>query len=87
TWPVETEVHVAPGPSSRLIAPVAGELKIAEGGVRITIDGGWRLELRGPDIEPNRGGRVERGESIGRLAASFENRTIVIGLTRADAPS
>lgn len=87
TWPVETEVHVAPGPSSRLIAPVAGELRIAEGGVRITIDGGWRLELRGPDIEPNRGGRVERGESIGRLAASFENRTIVIGLTRADAPS
>ncbi len=87
TWPVETEVHVAPGPSSRLIAPTAGELKIAEDGVRIELDGGWTLGLRGTDIEPNRNGRVERGESIGRLAASFENRTMVVGLTRVDAPS
>ncbi|MEV7798554.1 aminotransferase [Microbacterium foliorum] len=86
TWPVETEVHVAPGPSSRMIAPAEGELKITEGGVRIALDGGWVLELRGADLEPNRSGRVERGESIGRLAASFENRTIVIGLRRADAP-
>ena len=87
TWPVETEVHVAPGPSSRMIAPVGGELKITEGGVRIALDGGWVLDLRGADIEPNRSGRVERGESVGRLAASFENRTIVIGLRRADAPT
>ncbi len=86
TWPVETEVHVAPGPSSRMIAPAEGELKVTEGGVRIALDGGWELELRGADLEPNRSGRVERGESIGRLAASFENRTIVIGLRRADAP-
>ncbi|MDN3444616.1 aminotransferase [Microbacterium sp. APC 3901] len=86
TWPVETEVHVAPGPSSRIIAPEEGELKITEGGVRIALDDGWVLELRGADLEPNRSGRVERGESIGRLAASFENRTIVIGLRRADAP-
>ncbi|MEV7609638.1 aminotransferase [Microbacterium sp. NPDC089320] len=86
TWPVETEVHVAPGPSSRLTAPVGGDLKPTDDGVRIELDGGWRLELRGMDIEPNRSGRVERGESIGRLAASFENRTMVIGVTRADAP-
>lgn len=86
TWPVETEVHVAPGPSSRMIAPAEGELKIAEGGVRIALDTGWVLELRGADLEPNRSGRVERGESIGRLAGSFENRTIVVGLRRADAP-
>lgn len=86
TWPVETEVHVAPGPSSRLVAPTAGELKITDDGVHIELDGGWRLALRGTEIEPNRSGRVERGESIGRLAASFENRTMVIGLTRGDAP-
>ncbi|SEC02489.1 aminotransferase [Microbacterium hydrocarbonoxydans] len=87
TWPVETEVHVAPGPSSRMLAPVAGELKITESGVRMVLDNGWLLELRGADIEPSRSGRIERGESIGRLAASFENRTIVIGLRRGDAPS
>lgn len=86
TWPVETEVHVAPGPSSRLIAPAEGELKITEGGVRIALDTGWVLDLRGADLEPNRSGRVERGESLGRLAASFDNRAIVIGLRRADAP-
>jgi 4-aminobutyrate aminotransferase-like enzyme/Ser/Thr protein kinase RdoA (MazF antagonist) len=86
TWPIETEVHVAPGPSSRMIAPAEGELKTTEGGVRIALDTGWVLELRGADLEPNRSDRVERGESIGRLAASFENRTIVIGLRRADAP-
>ncbi|WP_341956869.1 aminotransferase [Microbacterium sp. LWH13-1.2] len=87
TWPVETEVHVAPGPSSRMIAPVEGDLKITDGSVRITIDGGWELDLRGPDFEPTRNGRVEKGESIGRLAASFEIRTLVVGLRRADAPS
>ncbi|WP_311243024.1 aminotransferase [Microbacterium sp. WCS2018Hpa-23] len=87
TWPVETEVHVAPGPSSRMIAPVEGDLKITEGSVRITIDGGWELDVRGPDFEPTRNGRVEKGESIGRLAASFELRTLVVGLRRADAPS
>mgnify|MGYP006963597668 FL=1 len=38
TWPIETEVHVAPGPSSRMIAPAEGELKITEGGVRIALD-------------------------------------------------
>ncbi|MFJ2542378.1 aminotransferase [Microbacterium sp. NPDC087589] len=86
TWPVETEVHVAPGPSSRMIAPAEGELKITDGGVRIALDTGWVLELRGADLEPNRSGRIERGESIGRLAASFENRTIVVGLRRDDAP-
>lgn len=86
TWPVETEVHVAPGPSSRMIAPVEGDLKITDGRVRITIEGGWELDLRGPDFEPSRTGRVEKGESIGRLAASFEIRTLVVGLRRADAP-
>ncbi|MGJ0390500.1 aminotransferase [Microbacterium sp. CGR1] len=86
TWPVETEVHVAPGPSSRMIAPVEGDLKITDGSVRITIDGGWELDLRGTDFEPTRNGRVEKGESIGRLAASFEIRTLVVGLRRADAP-
>lgn len=86
TWPAETELHVAPGPSSRMIAPVEGDLKITDGSVRITIDGGWELDLRGPDFEPTRNGRVEKGESIGRLAASFEIRTLVVGLRRADAP-
>ncbi|WP_447912337.1 aminotransferase [Microbacterium phyllosphaerae] len=86
TWPAETELHVAPGPSSRMVAPVGGDLKITDGSVRITIDGGWELDLRGPDFEPTRNGRVEKGESIGRLAASFEIRTLVVGLRRADAP-
>ena len=86
TWPVETEIHIAAGPSSRLIAPVAGELRITDAGVRIVRDG-WDIEIRGMDIEPTRAGSVAKGEGIGRLAASFDVRSIVVGVRRADAPS
>ena len=87
TWPVETEVHIAPGPSSRLIAPVAGELRITDAGVRIVRDDGWCVEVRGMDVEPTRAGTVAKGESIGRLAASFDSRSLVVGVRRADAPA
>lgn len=86
TWPTETELHVAPGPSLRLIAPVAGELRITDHGARIVRGDEWVMEIHGADLEPTRSGRVEAGESIGRLAASFEARTVVVGMRRADAP-
>ena len=87
TWPVETEVHLAAGPSSRMIAPVAGELRLTDGGVRIVRDDGWQVEIRGVDIEPTRAGAVAQGESIGRLAASFDIRSLVVGVRRAEAPA
>lgn len=87
TWATETELHVAPGPSLRLVAPVAGDLRIVDDGARIAVGDDWVLEVRGRDIEASRSGRVEAGESIGRLAASFDIRSIVVGLRRADAPS
>ncbi|WP_337006440.1 aminotransferase [Microbacterium sp. LB12] len=86
TWPVETEIHVAPGPSSRLTAPVSGELRLTDGGVRIVRGDGWDIEVRGSDIEPTRAGTVAQGESIGRLAASFDIRSLVVGVRRSEAP-
>lgn len=87
TWPVETELHIAPGPSSRLTAPAAGELTVSGGQVRIDTGDGWEVVLRSAEIEQVRGGSVERGEAIGRLAASFEERVIVVGVRRTDAPT
>lgn len=87
TWPVETELHIAPGPSSRVTSPVAGELTVSAGQVRIDTGVGWEVVLRSAEIEQVRTGSVERGETIGRLAASFEERTIVVGVRRSDAPT
>ncbi|OAN33676.1 aminotransferase [Microbacterium sp. H83] len=86
TWPIETELHIAPGPSARVTAPVGGDLTVSGPRVRIDRGDGWELVLRSDDLEQLRGGRVEAGESIGRLAASFDERTIVVGVRRVDAP-
>lgn len=86
TWPVETEVHVAPGPSMRLTAPVDGEMTVVDGRMLLARGDGWIVEIRGADVDPLRGGPVESGDAIGRLAASFDTRVVVIGVRRADAP-
>lgn len=86
TWPVETELHIAPGPSSRITAPVAGELTTAVDGIRIVLDDGWEVRLRGADLDGVRAGAVEAGEGIGKLAASFEPRLLVVSIRRTDAP-
>ncbi|WP_255305114.1 aminotransferase [Microbacterium sp. 3J1] len=86
TWPIETELHVAPGPSSRLVAPIGGDLSVSAGQVRIDRGDGWEVILRGADLEHVRAGSVERGEGIGRLAASFDTRVVVVGVRRTDAP-
>ncbi|KAA0961548.1 aminotransferase [Microbacterium sp. ANT_H45B] len=86
TWPTETELHVAPGPSVRLLAPVSGDLRTSDEAVILAVDEDWELELRGAHLESSRTGGVEAGESIGRLAASFENRVITVGVRRRDAP-
>lgn len=86
TWPTETELHIAPGPSSRLLAPVAGEMSVHGDGVRIATDDGWVVEVRAVDLEPGRPATVAAGENIGKLAASFDRRTVVLGVRRSDAP-
>ncbi|KNY07572.1 aminotransferase [Microbacterium sp. GCS4] len=86
TWPVETELHIAPGPSMRLTAPVDGEMTVLEGRVRLATGDGWIVEIRGADVEPARGGPIESGDAIGRLAASFDGRVVVVGVRRADSP-
>lgn len=86
TWPVETELHIAPGPSSRLLAPVAGEMSVMGERVRIATDDGWVVELRAAELEPVRSARVDAGENIGKLAASFDRRTVVLSVRRDDAP-
>ncbi|MFJ4224490.1 aminotransferase [Microbacterium sp. NPDC089695] len=87
TWPVETEVHIAPGPSMRLTAPVGGEVTVLDGRVLLAHGGGWIVEVRGADIDPSRGGPVESGDAIGRIAASFGTRVVVVGVRRADTPA
>ncbi|KQZ24339.1 aminotransferase [Microbacterium sp. Root553] len=86
TWPTETELHVAPGPSVRLLAPISGDLRTSDEGLSLAVDDDWEIELRGAHLESSRTGGVEAGESIGRLAASFENRVITVGVRRRDAP-
>lgn len=86
TWPTETELHIAPGPSSRLLAPVAGEMSVHGDGVRIATGDGWVVEVRAADLEPGRPATVAAGENIGKLAASFDRRTVVLGVRRSDAP-
>lgn len=86
TWPIETELHIAPGPSSRMTAPVGGEMRAQEGRVRIALADGWEVELRSIAFDQTRNGPVERGESIGRLAASFDIRTVIVAIRRQDAP-
>ncbi|MER7445896.1 aminotransferase [Microbacterium sp. NPDC097977] len=86
TWPTETELHVAPGPSVRLLAPISGDLRTSDEAVFLAVDEDWEIELRGAHLESSRTGGVEAGESIGRLAASFENRVITVGVRRRDAP-
>ncbi|WP_312170586.1 aminotransferase [Microbacterium sp.] len=85
TWPVETELHIAPGPSSRLLAPVAGDMSVGGDRVRIATHDGWVVEMRATELEPVRSAAVEAGENIGKLAASFETRTIVLAVRRGDA--
>ncbi|KJL25328.1 5-aminovalerate aminotransferase DavT [Microbacterium foliorum] len=87
TWPTETELHVAPGPSVRLLAPISGDLRTSDEAVLLSVDEHWEIELRGAHLEPTRTGGVDAGENIGRLAASFENRVITVGVRRKDAPS
>lgn len=87
TWPVETELHIAPGPSMRLAAPADGTMTVVDGRVHLALGDEWIVEVRGADVEPVRGGPVESGDAIGRLAASFDTRAVVVGVRRADAPS
>lgn len=87
TWPVETELHVAPGPSMKLTSPIDGELTVVGGRVHLARADGWIVEIRGAEVDPVRGGPVEAGDAIGRLAASFDARAVVVGVRRSDAPA
>ncbi|NKF33538.1 hypothetical protein HER21_44750, partial [Pseudomonas sp. BGM005] len=53
--------------------------------MRIATPDGWVVEMRAPGLEPVRSATVEAGENIGKLAASFETRTVVLAVRRDDA--
>ncbi|WP_260857398.1 aminotransferase [Microbacterium sp. 1.5R] len=61
TWPIETEVHLAPGRESRVVAPWAGELHYGDGVVQLAAGAGWILELRGSGL----GGSGPGGSGLG----------------------
>ncbi|MFB4353096.1 aminotransferase [Microbacterium sp. LS_15] len=92
TWPGETELHLAPGRESRIIAPWAGDLQDDDAGLRLVADDGWVLELRGSGLRGSglRGGPAGRlvgaGEQIATVAAAEDPAVLVIGVRRIGAP-
>ena len=90
TWPVETEIWVAPGEELAITAPVAGELWATPGESSLSIasqHGGWSLVVRGRFVVDSEvhGNPVEAGEAILRIAASEEPRSLTVGLMRPGA--
>ncbi|WP_217180269.1 aminotransferase [Streptomyces sp. AC495_CC817] len=86
TWPVDTEVHLAPGPSLVVTAPVAGRLTADGDALRIARDDGWTLVIRGAVPDDRRERRVDADERIGVIPDADVRRVLVVGVRRADAP-
>ncbi|MCK2036156.1 aminotransferase [Microbacterium sp. SSW1-49] len=87
TWPIDTEVHVAPGPELRVTAPIGGELRSHDATLQVHVSSGWMLEIGGARGKKRIVAAVQPGDTIGFLAASDEPRTLTIGLRRSDAPT
>ncbi len=87
TWPIDAEIHVAPGRQLRVTAPVGGQLEREGGVVSILLDSLWVLEIRGLQEEAQRATAVRAGDTIGMLGVSDQPRVLTLCLRRIDAPS
>ncbi|PCE14360.1 hypothetical protein AUC47_03790 [Microbacterium sp. SZ1] len=86
TWPVETELHLAPGRESRVVAPWGGEVQEIGAGLRLVADDGWVLEVRSTGLRRCAGREVGAGEEIATVASTDGPVVLVIGVRRTDAP-
>jgi 4-aminobutyrate aminotransferase-like enzyme/Ser/Thr protein kinase RdoA (MazF antagonist) len=86
TWPVDTEIHVAPGADLRVTTPIAGELRSQGATLQVHLPDGWTLEIHGVRAKRRSAPTVQVGETIGLVPASDEPRTLTVGLRRSEAP-
>ncbi|MGW8483527.1 aminotransferase [Microbacterium sp. NPDC055903] len=86
TWPIETEVHVSPAVSTRIVAPLDGVLRFEPAGLAIDTVDGWCVQVRGDVVASMPPGDVSQGAEIARLTASADARTLRIAILRGDAP-
>ena len=86
TWPIATEVRVAPGGEQLVATPVPGTVVRANGQTVLLDQGnGWLLRIDGVEAACVPGQSVAAGTSIGVLPASDCTRVLAVLLARADA--
>ena len=86
TWPLGTEIHLAPGDAFAVTAPVAGVVAVAtDRGVLLDLRNGWTLSIDGVQAECAEGDEVDPGTRIASLPARDATRPVAVTLCRADA--
>lgn len=86
TWPIATEIHLAPGDSLEVSAPASGSVAVATSqGVLLELAGGWHLAIDGVEAVVEPGAPVAAGASVARVQGSTGARVISVTLVRADA--
>ncbi|UOQ58812.1 aminotransferase [Leucobacter allii] len=95
TWPIGTEIRVAPGAALEVVAPVSGDVVTStERGVLLALADGWYLGIDGFASEvdgavADEGGdpaaRVAAGDRLGVLPEADAARSLAVTLCRSDA--
>ena len=86
TWPIATEIHLAPGDAQEVTVPVSAAVAAVTGqGVLLELEGGWHLAVDGVASGLAHGDAVAAGSSIATVAASADPRALSVTLIRADA--
>ncbi|MEJ6490140.1 aminotransferase [Leucobacter sp. USCH14] len=86
TWPIATEIHLAPGDALEIAAPVSAAVALSTGqGVLLELEGGWNLAIDGVDSDLEHGSVVAAGSPVARVAASADPRALSVTLIRGDA--
>lgn len=87
SWPLDTELWIAPGPPLTVTLPRAGRtVEVHDAGVTFEVSGGAHLILAGVEPSTGTGCRHLAGEPVGVVPGSTSPRCLVVGLRRADAP-
>ncbi|MFD5599859.1 aminotransferase [Leucobacter sp. NPDC058333] len=88
TWPIATEIHVAPGAELAVASPSAGAIAVAtEQGLLIELADGWFLSIDGAGSQLDLGATIAEGDVVAKLAAADEVRKMSVVLCRSDAIS
>lgn len=86
TWPIGTELHIAPGPPFVVTTPVEATVSaVSEHGVRLRLSDGWYLAVDGFSVSSEVNDVLSPGERLGVLPPSSQSRCLSVALLRADA--